>query len=344
LERLQNAEQEQKRLAQTPQAYAGQYSQPGPTHRLYRGEPTAKREEVTPDVPAVFADLKLPADAPEKLRRKALADWIASPNNPLTARVIVNRVWQFHFGQPLVATPSDFGEGGVAPTHPQLLDWLAQELIAHNWSLKHIHRLILQSAAYQQSSRPDPQALQIDSATQYLWRYPPHRLEAEPIRDSILSVSGVVNLEAGGPGFSAFQVEAENVRHYHPKTSYGPDDWRRMIYMTKVRMEQDAVFGLFDCPDAATSVPKRSTSTTPLQALNLFNSPFLLQQAGLFADRLEKEAAGQVSRQVKRAYELCFSRKPTSEETEAAQDFIEQYGLQAFCRALLNSNEFLFIQ
>ena len=256
----------------------------------------------------------------------------------------MNRVWQFHFGQPLVATPSDFGAGGATPTHPELLDWLAGELISHNWSLKHLHRLILQSATYQQSSRPNQHALQIDSASQYLWRYPPHRLEAEPIRDSILAVSGVLNLQQGGPGYSAFEVEAENVRHYHPKSSYGPDDWRRMIYMTKVRMEQDAVFGLFDCPDAATSVPKRSTSTTPLQALNLFNSPFLLQQAELFAERLEAESNGRIPQQIQRGYELCFSRQPSPGEVEISQQFIEQHGLKAFCRALLNSNEFLFIQ
>lgn len=344
VDQLKQAEAEQGRLSNTPQAYAGQYSQPGPTHRLYRGEPMAKREEVTPNVPAVFAKLDLAADTPEQQRRQALAEWIASPENPLTARVIVNRIWQFHFGQGLVATPSDFGEGGVPPTNPELLDWLANELIAHDWSLKHVHRLILQSATYQQTSAPNAQALKIDGATQYWWRFPPRRLEAEPIRDSILAVSGVLDLQRGGPGFSAFEVEAENVRHYHPKKSFGPEDWRRMIYMTKVRMEQDAVFGLFDCPDAATSVPRRSTSTTPLQALNLFNSQFLLQQADLFAERLLREQPDGRQAQVQLAYQLCYARTPAAEERQLAEEFIERYGLQAFCRAVLNSNEFLFIQ
>ena len=139
-----------------------------------------------------------------------------------------------------------------------------------NWSLKHIHRLILNSATWQQSSRPNKDALRVDATSRLLWRFPQRRLEAEAIRDSILAVSGVLDLEsAGGPGFSPFEVQMENVRHYHAKTSYGPGDWRRMVYMTKVRQEREHVFGAFDCPDASMVVPKRSRSTTPLQALNL---------------------------------------------------------------------------
>lgn len=344
LEKLTAVQHRLATIQATPTVYAGQFTQPGPTHRLYRGEPLAKREQVMPDAPDVFTNLHLNADTPEHERRKRLAEWIASPKNPLTARVMVNRIWQFHFGQGFVTTPSDFGAGGVTPTHPELLDWLAQELITHNWSLKHIHRLILNSATYQQSGKPNPQAIQIDAASQFWWRFPPRRLEAEPIRDSILAITGVIDLKQGGTGFSAFEVDAENVRHYHPKKTYGPEDWRRMIYMTKVRMEQDSVFGLFDCPDAATTVAKRSRSTTPLQALNLFNSTFLLQQADLFAKRLESEKPNDRSAQVKYAFELCFSRPPTKTEQAEAIAFITQYQLPAFCRALLNSNELLFIQ
>ncbi|QDU75601.1 Planctomycete cytochrome C [Bremerella volcania] len=343
LDRLQKARIELAAVTKPTLAYAGKYQQPGPTHRLYRGEPLQKREEVLPNVPEIFADLKLPSDSPEAERRRKLAEWIASPDNPLTARVIVNRIWQFHFGTGLVDTPSDFGGAGVPPSHPELLDWLAMELVRNDWSLKHIHRLILQSASYQQSSRPNPSGLTKDSGTRLLWRYPPHRLEAEPIRDSMLSVSGVLDLSQGGPGFSAFEVEAENVRHYHPKKSFGTEDWRRMVYMTKVRMEKDAVFGLFDCPDAATSVAKRSRSTTPLQALNLFNSKFVLRQAELLSERLQNEADS-VAHQVVRAYRLCYGREPSEREADAAQAFINQQGLEAFCRALLNSNEFLFLQ
>lgn len=343
VEAIKKAESEWKGASAPVQVYAGRYKQPAATHRLYRGEPLAKREQVSPDVPTVFPSLKLPPDTPEAERRKQLAEWIASPENPLTARVIVNRIWQFHFGNGLVNTASDFGEAGVPPSHPELLDWLALELMRNEWSLKHIHRLILQSATYQQSSRPNPAGLKADGGTELLWRYPPRRLQAEPIRDSILAVSGVLDRTPGGPGFSGFKVEAENVRHYHPKSSFGPEDWRRMIYMTKVRMEKDAVFGLFDCPDAATTVAKRSRSTTPLQALNLFNSKFVLQQAELFGQCLESETSA-VEQQIEQAFALCYGRPPTSEEISTSSQFIQQQGLTAFCRAILNSNEFLFIQ
>ncbi|GAA4421115.1 DUF1553 domain-containing protein [Bremerella cremea] len=340
--RLLAAREELQQATTRREAYAGRYEQPGPTHRLYRGEPQEKREQVLPDAPEIFANLALALDSPEKVRRQKLAEWIASRENPLTARVIVNRIWQFHFGTGLVDTPSDFGAAGVEASHPELLDWLASELMDHDWSLKHIHRLILQSATFQQASQPDEAGLRVDGATRHLWRYPPHRMEAEPIRDSILSVTGVLDNSMGGPGFTAFEVEAENVRHYHPKKQFGPEDWRRMVYMTKVRMEKDAIFGLLDCPDAATSVAKRSRSTTPLQALNLFNSAFLLQQADLFSQRLRSEA-NTTGGQVRLAFELCYSRSPSAEEAASSQQFIEQEGLPAFCRALLNSNEFLFI-
>jgi len=344
LKKLEPARQRMKDFTESLRIYAGNYSQPGPTHRLFRGEPMMKREQVTPDVPAVFDHLNLAADLPEKERRKALAEWITAPQNPLTARVIVNRLWQYDFGRGLVDTASDFGASGSRPTHPELLDWLAGELITRKWSLKEIHRLILNSATYQQASLPLPEALLADAGAQFLWRYPPRRLEAEPIRDSILSVTGVLELKQKGPGFSLFEIEAENVRHYNPKTSFGPPEWRRMIYMTKVRMEQDAVFGVFDCPDGATSVPRRTISTTPLQALNLFNSTFLIQQSELFAKRLERDAPEDRAAQVRRAYALCYSRPASDDEVNLALKFVTESGLPAFCRAVLNSNEFLFIQ
>lgn len=343
LSSLEKVRTDLKHATMRTNAYAGNYQQPGPTHRLYRGEPMAKREQVAPNAPAIFTDLQLAEDSPEAERRAKLAEWIASPENPLTARVMVNRIWQFHFGRGLVDTPSDFGEAGVPPTHPQLLDWLAEEFVRSGWSMKHIHRLILQSATYQQSSHPNAAALKADGRTRLLWRYPPRRLEAEPIRDSILAVSGSLDLAPGGPGFSAFEIEAENVRHYHPKQSFGPEDWRRMVYMTKVRMEKDAVFGLFDCPDAANSVAQRTRSTTPLQALNLFNSKFLLEQADLFAQRLEGEGHTTEQR-ITAAFQFCYARQPSAEEISASGKFINEQGLVAFCRALLNSNEFLFIQ
>ena len=323
--------------------YAGNFAQPGPTHRLYRGEPNAKREQVGPNAIEALAFLNLPIDAPEQMRRKALADWIVSKENPLTARVIVNRIWQFHFGAGIVDTPSDFGRNGAPPSHPELLDYLAAELMDNDWSLKHIHRLILNSKTWQQSNKPDVNALRIDAGSRLLWRFPPRRLEAEAIRDSILVVTGVLDLQRmGGPGFSPFEVEMENVRHYHAKKSYGPGDWRRMIYMTKVRQEREHVFGAFDCPDSSMVVPKRSRSTTPLQALNLLNSNFVIQQADLFATRLEKEHKI-VDEQISHAWQLCFQREPTETELAESRAFINQEGLRQFTRAILNTNEFVFI-
>lgn len=344
LRQLQQNEQRKTQLQASATVYAGTFQQPGPTHRLFRGEPLAQREQVEPGTVAALGQLAISEATPEQQRRLALAEWTASKDNPLTARVIVNRLWQFHFGKGLVATPSDFGKAGVAPTHPELLDWLAGELMHHHWSLKHVHRLILNSATYRQSSRPREDALLADGATEWWWRFPPRRLEAEPIRDSILSASGVLDTRMYGPGFSGFEVELENVRHYFPKKKYGPDDWRRMIYMTKVRLEKESVFGIFDCPDAATSVPKRSRSTTPLQALNLFNSPFMLQQAQLFAERLERDCGDDLSTQIGRAFWLSFGREPDQSELSDAREFIAEQSITAFCRAMLNSNEFVFLQ
>ncbi|HUG68437.1 MAG TPA: DUF1553 domain-containing protein, partial [Pirellulaceae bacterium] len=339
---LNRAEQERDRLAQGPQVYAGTFTQPGPTHRLYRGEPTSPREEVTPDALEVLGTLDLERGSPEQQRRVALANWIADARNPLTARVLVNRIWQHHFGIGIVDTPSDFGGNGTSPSHPELLDWLAAEFMSGGWSIKHIQRLILLSDTFCQANVPNERAMQVDAAARLLWRFPSRRLEAEAVRDCVLAVSGVLDLRGGGPGFSGFEVEMENVRHYHPKQSFGPEDWRRMIYMTKVRQERDAVFGAFDCPDLSQVMPKRSRSTTPLQALNLFNSQFMLQQAEFFAKRLEREAATR-EEQIRLAFGLCLGRQPDELELQDAAVIASEHGLTTVTRALLNANEFLFI-
>lgn len=342
LERLEQLSATRDQLAQPTLVYAGTFSQPGPIHRLYRGEPTAPREAVSPAGIAALTSLSMPADLPERERRVALADWIANEKNPLTARVMANRIWQFHFGTGLVDTPSDFGANGTRPSHPELLDWLACELIESGWSIKHLHRVILSSQTWQQSSYPRPDATLIDAGTRLLWRFPPRRLEAEVIRDSQLAIADALDVSIGGPGFSAFEIEAENVRHYHPKTSFGPEDFRRMLYMTKVRQERDAVFGVFDCPDNTQVVPKRSRSTTPLQALNLLNSAFTLQVVDLFSQRLEREASSPAE-QIQRAYELCFGRPPSGAEVALATDFIAATNLRQFARAMLNANELVFL-
>jgi len=343
LAELEAAQKQREHLTETQKVYAGTFTQPGPTHRLYRGEPTAKREEVSPDALAVLGSLGLERNSPEQHRRLTFANWVASPENPLTARVIVNRLWQFHFGTGIVATPSDFGRNGVPPTHPELLDWLASELVDNGWSLKHVHRLILLSQTWQQDSQPNEESRRVDGATRLLWRFPPRRLEAEAIRDCILTATGKINLRMGGPGFSGFEVEMENVRHFHPKTTYTSDDFRRMIYMTKVRQERESVFGLFDCPDASQVVAARSRSTTPLQALNLLNSGFTMLQSKDFANRLRREAGESPADQIHLAFRLAFGREPELMEAAESEVLIKQAGTAAFCRAVLNANEFLFI-
>jgi hypothetical protein len=342
----------QSRVAQLTNglsAWLGTFSQPEPTHRLYRGDPLQKREVVAPDalsqldVPGLPGSLGMAVDAPEKVRRIKLAEWIASPANPLTARVMVNRLWHYIFGAGIVETPSDFGGNGAAPLNPALLDWLADEFVHSGWSIKHMQRLILLSQTFRQSAAPRLEGLAADADARFLWRFPPRRLEAEAIRDCILATSGALNLRMGGPGFFLQIVEEDNVYRYFPKEQFGPEEFRRMVYLNRVRQEQDSVFGSFDCPSGNQVMPRRSRSNTPLQALNLFNSPFVLQQAELFAARLLQEAGETPPAQVRRAFVLFASRAPDAEELELSVELIRQQGLAAFCRALFNTSEFLFL-
>ncbi|MBS0261300.1 MAG: DUF1553 domain-containing protein [Planctomycetes bacterium] len=330
-------------------AWLGTFSQPEPIHRLHRGDPLQKREVIPPNGlslrlgPGFPGQLGLSGESPEQERRRKLADWLASPDNPLTPRVMVNRIWHYVFGTGLVETPSDFGGNGALPSHPELLDWLARELIDHGWSLKHIQRQLLLSQTFRQSSAPQAEGLSADATSRYLWRFPPRRLEAEAIRDCILAASGALDLRMGGPGFFLQIVEVDNVYRYFPKEQFGPDEFRRMVYLNRIRQEQDSVFGSFDCPSGNQVTPRRSRSNTPLQALNLFNSPFVLQQAERLATRLEHDAGTTPAAQIRRAFLLLNSREPDTFEIQAATELIQQYGLAAFCRALFNSSEFLFV-
>jgi hypothetical protein len=232
-----------------------------------------------------------------------------------------------------------------------LLDWLATEFVAHGWSVKELQRSIVLSATYRQSSRPNAEAMKIDAGSRLLWRFPPHRLEAEALRDTILAVSGKLDPRMGGPGFDLFETNDNYVKVYTPRKEFGPEEFRRMVYQTKPRVQLDDVFGAFDCPDAGQIAPRRTSSTTPLQALNLLNSSFAMQQAGYLCQRLEKEAGEgkdeggrrkeEVAAQVKRAFLLAFGREPSPEESVAAITLIHEHGLKVFCRALFNANEFI---
>jgi hypothetical protein len=324
-------------------AYLGTFRQPDATRVYHRGDPLQQRDEVSPGgIAAVGAPLMLAAGAPEAERRVALARWLGSETNPLTARVMVNRIWHYHFGQGLVKTPSDFGFNGGEPSHPELLDYLATQFMQSGWRPKAIHRVILLSSTYRQASTFNPTAAAQDAGTRLLWRFPPRRLEAEPLRDSILSTSGVLDLRMGGSGYSPFEPNTNYVRVYAPRQDFGPSEWRRMIYQEKPRSRQDGTFGEFDCPDASQVVGRRNRSTTALQALNLLNASFMVQQSELFAARLQREAST-APEQIRRAFELALGRAPDAEEQTSAEALVRDQGLMIFCRALFNANEFLYV-
>ena len=334
-------------MGATAKVYAGTFSQPGKGYLLVRGDPTRKGPEVQPAGLSVLRPaLVLDPESPEALRRAALAHWIADPANPLPARVMVNRVWHYHFGRGLVATPSDFGFNGAAASHPQLLDWLATAYIECGWRLKPLHRLIVTSATYRQSSRLNEKAHAIDRDNRLLWRMTPRRLEAESIRDAILASSGKLDSRMGGPGYNVWEKNTNYVAIYKPRGELSGDAFRRMIYQFKPRSQGDPTFAAFDCPDAALAVPRRNVSTTALQALNLLNSEFVIRQAASFAERLEKVAGSDPAPQAKLAFRLAFGRSPTEPELTAAVLRLDPSGSSmehAPCRALYNANEFIYV-
>ena len=331
------------KISDGQRAWIGTFSQPRPTHRLYRGDPMQQREVVAPGAVTALGSLGLALDEPEQQRRVKLAEWIANPKNPLTARVMVNRIWHYIFGTGLVDTPSDFGANGSQPLNPALLDWLADEFVQSGWSVKHVQKLILLSRTFGQSAAPRPEGMAVDADARLLWRFPPRRLEAESIRDCILAASGALDLRMGGPGFTLQRKEADNVDRYFPKEKFTTNEFRRMVYLTRIRQEQDSVFGAFDCPSGNQVMPRRSRSNTPLQALNLFNSNFVLEQAGFLATRLRREASEDAGEQVTRAFQLMVGREPDPFERKESIAVIRDLGLDAFCRALYNTSEFLFV-
>ncbi len=341
---LRRASGELARLSAGPQVYAASFnSKPDATFLLRRGDAMQRGDEVAPDVPEFLGDLGLGCDATDPERRLAFARWLTRDDHPLTARVMVNRVWQHHFGVGLVGTPSDFGNMGTPPSHAELLDWLAATFITDGWSLKKLHRLILTSETYRQSSAPRAEALTVDADSRLLWRFPPRRLEAEAIRDSILCVSGKLNLQAGGRGFDFFNQRG-GLSDYKPKETFDEDGWRRMIYAHKVRMVSVGVFGAFDCPDAGQMKPVRTRSITPVQSLGLFNSPFVNRQAAFFAERLRAEAGDDLGDQVRLAFEFAYARRPTLQEQDRLVVLATNHGLEQVCRAIFNTAEFTMVR
>ncbi len=349
---------EQARLEQRQQALqsdrAGKVRavvpfQPGPTHVLARGAVTARREVVAAEVPAALAGrlpaTRLAADAPEAQRRSALARWITDPDNPLFARVAVNRLWHYHFGSGLVPTTSDLGFNGGRPSHPRLLDWLAAELVRQGWRLKALHRLIVTSSAYRQASTPNRHAQAIDADNRLLWRRSPARLEAEAVRDAILCVSGQLDRRLGGPPYLDFRTYFfKGTQFYDPLEQVGQAFNRRSLYRMWARGGRSPFLDTLDCPDPSTATPRRARTTTPLQALALLNNAFVLHQAERFAERLRREAGANLDSQLSRAYALAYGRAADPRERALLRPFVERHGLEALCRVLFNTSEFVQVE
>jgi hypothetical protein len=343
-----------------------------------KGDPERLGPEVPRRFPEVLGGQKLAADE-KGSGRLQLANWIGDPKNPLTARVMVNRIWQYHFGRGLVHTASNFGLLGQPPTHPELLDWLASELMqptpqppsyrkgqkadsplpagrgareVGSWSIKRMHRLIMLSRTYQQASRDDEANAKIDIANDYLWRFDRRRLDAESIRDTLLAVSGNLDHTPGSAHPFPDQKSWNFTQHNPFKAVY--DTNKRSVYVMTQRIQRHPFFGLFDGSDTNTSTDRRLTSTTPLQALYLMNDPFVHDQAKKFAARIQKEAKDDTAR-IERAYLLLYGRSPSKDEVTAATQYIAKVmakltgervaerAWESLSRALFLSNEFVYL-
>ena len=321
----------------------------GPFHVYLGGDPQKPGEQVNASGLSALDShgdqlrYELPADVPEARRRQQLADWITHPDNPLTPRVLANRLWHYHFGTGIVDTPSDLGYMGGRPTHPKLLDYLATRLQSYGWRLKPMHRLIMTSQAYRQSSRHRPDAARIDGDARYLWRFPPRRLTAEEIRDTVLSISGVLNLSMGGPGFRLYRFMQDNVCTYEPLDRHGPGTYRRAVYHQNVRASVVDLMTDFDQPDCAFAAPRRAETTTPLQALTMLNHDFTLAMAETMAARITEEVGDESATQVRRAFRLAYAREPDPDETDACVDLVRRHGLAALCRTLFNTSELIHL-
>ncbi len=357
------------------------------TYVMLGGDFNRRGEGVEPGIPAVIDDGRVhfpPATrgsdlnsrdnaVPAPGRRLALARWIADPQNPLTARVIVNRIWMYHFGRGLVNSPSNFGQSGDAPTHLELLDFLARQFVEHGWQLKPLHKAIVMSATYRQSSDYDAISAGVDPDNSFCWRYPIRRLEAEEIRDCILAVSGKLNPLMYGPGIKPKIPDSiidTGSKEMWPKVAReGPEEWRRSVYIFVKRSVLVPMLEGFDAPTATQTCERRMTTTVATQALQLLNDNFCNEQASYMAARVMREVGDDVERQVDRAYWLAFARAPTEDQHRQAAEFvaaqfqagrqrmleqhisfdakaqslIRQQALADLCHVLFNTNEFVYV-
>lgn len=330
------------------------------TRILFQGNHKDPRDPVAPGFISALdpnpAKLCRPPNHETTGRRLTLANWIASDKNPLTARVIVNRIWQGHFGVGLVATPNDFGFAGARPTHPELLDWLASEFMADGWSLKNLHRLIVTSATYRQASGGGGASAEheADPNNQFYWRQNLHRLTAEQLRDAMLFVSGTLNGKSGGPPVwpelpaevmqanpAFLDDNAEKTKGWYP--SPAAEQGARSIFLVQKRTVRIPFMETFDLPSNEVSCPRRQESVVAPQAFSLLNSPLAIDAARAFARRIENEKSADPRAEVERAFQLAFQRRPTAREMDVCARLLDERGLAGFCRVLINLNEFVFV-
>ncbi|MBI3864678.1 MAG: DUF1553 domain-containing protein, partial [Planctomycetia bacterium] len=332
------------------------------THVLIRGNPGAPGDAVEPGFPLVLTSAapviqeRTSGLEPTSGKRRALAEWLTSPENPVTPRVMANRIWQFHFGRGIVPTPNDFGKLGEAPTHPELLDWLAGEFVRRGWRMKEMHKLLMLSNAYRMSSRASEAGLERDPANRLFWRFNMRRLAAEEVRDSILVVSGTLNLKSGGPGVFPPIPKAVLAGQSVPGQGWGnspPDEAsRRSVYVHVKRSLLVPILSQHDVADTDSSCAARFTTTVPTQALGMLNGEFTNEQARKLAERLEKDADSLLG-QIARGIRLTTSRQPSDKEVKADVEFVKtlqsnsgmnaHQALVQYCLLLLNANEFVYL-
>ncbi len=334
------------------EVWVGKHEQPKVQTFVQKGgDPTKPLEPVTPAGLAVLDHILDPAplheNADQGERRLALAKWITNDTNPLTARVLANRIWQSHFGTGIVDSPNDFGFQGSRPSHPELLDYLALRLIRGGWRIKDLHREIMLSRAYQQSSSAHDEnfarGTQLDKSARLLWRFPPRRLTAEEIRDTILKTTDNLKNDMGGPGFRLYKFTQNNVCTYFPLDKHGPETYRRSVYHQNARASVVDILNDFDLPDNSFAAPKRANTTSPMQALTMLNHRFIHDMASSLSERVSQVSADPLA-QIDLVFAKLLQRAPSDFEKTQARELMQSHGLKAFCRAMLNSNELLFVE
>jgi hypothetical protein len=363
LARLKEARRKRRQLPRAASALALAHCDvhPEPTHIMVRGNPHVPGEVVEPHFPELFGNAApaIPPAAPDARsagRRRVLADWIASPENMLTARVIANRVWQYHFGRGLVRSSNNFGQLGTPPTHPELLDWLALWLVEHNWQLKPLHRLIMTSSTYRMSSAADAEALAADPTNDLFWRFDMRRLSAEEIHDSILVATGQFNPKMYGPSFYPRLSREVLATQSRPGEGWGRSSRneasRRSVYMFIKRSLLPPFHTAFDFPDVDSSCEARFVTVQPGQTLAMLNGQFTNEAAVKLADRVITEVGEDRQRQIERAIELALVRPAQDDETAEGLALVarlEQHGvssrkaLEHWCLTVLNLSEFIYL-